>query len=323
MSIAPNDPRLTNTSSQKKSSSKPAVSNVPSSAPLPTTDYLAKARERFPQWSYLLDNPDVGPLLKRAIDDPAYSSERLQADIMATNWWKFTQTSAREWESLQYLDPEEAANRQRQKQQDIWDLSHQYGLDLDGSTVEVLAKQALQLGWRDEEIQNALVMRFQYQPGRTPIGDFGLAMNQIKDLARQWYVPVDDKTAYDYAWKVMAGEQQVEDYGVMFRDQAKGRFPTLAPQIDSGISPDQFFRPYQQQIAQTLAITPDQIDLMDTQWSQVISMYDQQAKTQRPMTLNEAQQFARSKPQWRKTQNSQQSAAAMVEQLSKTLGATA
>lgn len=75
------------------------------------------------------------------------------------------------------------------------------------------------------------------------------------------------------------------------KSTAVSRFPTLDKVINQmGVTPQQYFAPYKQQIEQMLG---RQVDLLD-EFSDVIEyMPDTGGTTSRPMTLSEVRKFVR------------------------------
>src|SRR5690348_11276268 len=59
----------------------------------------AKIAEQYGYVGAILDNPEVGGLLRQAANN-GWTKERLQGAIFQTNWWKTTSATARAWEVL-------------------------------------------------------------------------------------------------------------------------------------------------------------------------------------------------------------------------------
>ena len=67
---------------------------------------LEEIQAQFPYLAYLINDAEVGPLLQRALDpNQPYSSDRFQAELMNTNWWKARSEQTRQLESQRNVDP--------------------------------------------------------------------------------------------------------------------------------------------------------------------------------------------------------------------------
>lgn len=283
-----------------------------------------EALQRYPDWAWAFNIPEVGDKIRQALNDPGYASSRLQSEIMQTNWYKTTQASAREWEALVQRDPESANARRRQREADVYDAIIKAGMGPNPQLAQELAQQALRLGWNDAQLNDAIVGRINYDARNRAVGSVGAAQDSIKKLAARYMIPISDETAFNYGKAIAAGEQTAEGFEVGFRDQAKGRFPTLAKYIDQGTTPADFFSPYQERIGQLLERPPSQINLLnDTRWNAVLDKVDEKTGERRPMTLNEVDVFARRQDEFRQTRNGQQAAADAADGILRMFGKVA
>ena len=108
----------------------------------------------------------------------------------------------------------------------------------------------------------------------------------------------------------------------LLRNEAKSRFTWLAPQIDSGMTPQDLFGATRNAVAQELEIDPNQIDLNDSNWS-IITSPIVDGQTTRSMNFYEAQRWARQRPEWRLTDRANRQASEIGLNLLKTMGVVA
>jgi hypothetical protein len=277
----------------------------------------------FPAYAWALDIPDVAAVLQKAVSEK-WSSQTLIANLQQTNWWKNTQPSLRQYNEEVSTDPERYAEEVRRLSAKTWDLSNQLGLGLQNTKVaDDIARQALQLNWNDEQIRDALVTatRQQGAQGQANTGLINTTIAQLKQNASSYMVNIDDKTAFDWATSVAANEHKVEDYNEIFKGWAKGQFAPLAPLIDQGVTPEQYFSPMKQAVAQTLEISPDEVDMIaNPKYSKIAHFADPKTGAPRPMTISEAQTYARGLDEWKSTRQGQQAAADMGSEILKTFG---
>lgn len=273
-------------------------------------------RKYYGAFSWMLDVPDLRTILFK-IANEGLGPEAIQAELQGSPWYQEHQESLRTWIALKSTDPATAERQISQRALQIRLQSQRLGINIDEKRARDLADQAIGLGWDDTELQRALVRELQYKPDQG--GALGMSEDEIKGLARKYLVPISDQTAFYYARMVAMGEIGQEAIEKNFRDMAKARFPNLAAQIDSGISPDAFFAPYRETVARTLEINPDQVDLMDPKYSQITEVVDEKGN-RRPMTLTEVQTWARSRPEYDKTQQAEDLAYQVAPQLGQRMG---
>ncbi len=307
--------------------------------------YLAikKIRTEAPQLAYLLDDPEVGPLLVKwgagQIDDVIFESKLHQ-----TEWWRTTSESERQWAARVAVDPA-TANRQRQQMAvTVRQIQGQLGVDLPqnwrkilwshGQTAQArIADMALSRGWNEDQITRFLMSFATFgQEGQEPQGGIGLAMGQIDRLRAAYMIPgANQRESWKLARKMLTGELDADALEEQFRRQAKARFANnddIVRVLDEGGSLADYFEPYRQTIAQELDMLPEQIDLLGRRWRQVVDhavTTPQGGETgqRRSMTLDEVTKLARSQSEWSVTRGGQQHEAEMTKNLLNVFGKVA
>jgi hypothetical protein len=78
--------------------------------PLNAAQFKAQITASYPALAGLLDIPDIAAEIDKAIAAKSTPAE-LAANIMATDWWRSTPASTRQWISLQVTDPATAARQ--------------------------------------------------------------------------------------------------------------------------------------------------------------------------------------------------------------------
>ena len=281
---------------------------------------IQEAMQKYPDWQWAMSVPGVREELQKAIDDPAY--DPIPA-IMRTEWYRTTQASIRQWDALMARDPETANAKLREETARLWDMHLQMGMAPDQKYVEETAMKSLRMGWQQYQLQDYLASRFAY--GTTPAnqpGKFSGLINQVKQQAAQYFQPLSDETAFNYAKSIIAGERTLEDWNGVWSQQAQQQFPTLAGEFARGTTPAQYFAPIKDRIASQLEVSPSAVNLMDAKWSSVIDHADDKGN-RRPMTLSEVDRFVRGQDEWKRTRAGQESAATMAETLLQKFGKVA
>jgi hypothetical protein len=280
-------------------------------------------RRQYPQYGWLFDNGEIGPLLERSISE-GWPEGRLTGEIMQTTWWKQTVPSQRTYLQQLHDDPAKVDEQIRGILPDLWDTWISLGMPApaaDDPFMLEMANNVLKFGWNPQQTKDALVSRITFDKNNaTPVGSIGTTMNQIKQSAQMYFIQLDDETAFRLARQVAAGEHAVTDFDIDWKNQAKSRFPSLTKQIDQGWTPADYFKPYQTAIAQTLETSPQAIDLMSSKWSALVDFHDEKTGENRPMTQNEALVYARKQDEFKSTRNAQESAADMGNKLLEMFG---
>ena len=86
-----------------------------------------------------------------------------------------------------------------------------------------------------------------------------------------------------------------------------------------GITPDQYFQPYKQQIEGMLG---RQVNMLD-EFSDVIEYIPDGGTSSRPMTLSEVRKFVRGLPEWQMTDDAKDQAKALSYAIGQTFGEVA
>lgn len=304
--------------------------NVPAAAPLPAapggSDDLARTIfDRYPAYAYLLAIPEVRDLLIQAVTPGTeFSPDAFAAALYATNWWRSTQASVREWDARIGQDPASAAGDVRGRVAEIRDIAGQAGLALSTQQAEQFAEQTLRFGisTSSAEFRDGLALLipgFDQAGGQAPAGQFGVYYAQVKKLARDYLMPLSDRDAWSLAKQAFSGDLSLDGLAVTWAQQASGRNPALQAAIESGLTPAQWLSPLRNAVAAELEVSADDVDPMDPQWSALLGVDDGKGGT-RAMTFSEAQTFARKRPEWQKTRRANDEASSLAKELLETFG---
>lgn len=272
-----------------------------------------------------VDQPEVGPILLRAARE-GWDPLKLQGEISGTSWWRSTSDSARQWANLTVTDPASAEQQRTQRIAELGAQAQTMGLALAPERLKLLAEDSLRFAWSSQQLRSALVAESSYSPQQAAQGQLGANTATVKALAASYFVPMSEQSAFQYGQALTAGTLTTDGLAVQLASLAKGRFPTLAKVIDSGVTPSAYFSPYRETIAQLLEVSPDSVDLLnDPRWSAVIDTVPQGGTMadRRPMTLSETQAYARGLPEWDKTQNARTAAGNMAQFISSKFGRSA
>jgi hypothetical protein len=184
--------------------------------------------------------------------------------------------------------------------------------------LDKLAYDSARLGWGEYDIKRALAEINTFETADVARGTILAHRQTVMDAAARYYMPVSAKGANDMAWDMYLGEDTRASVEAMYRQQAKGQFPSLSGLIDQGVSMQAYFDPYKQRIGQLLEMSD--VDLMNDPRLQPIMF---PGSGQGPMSLSEAQTFARQLPEWQYTKNAEDAARSMVDNVGRMMGVVA
>lgn len=274
------------------------------------------------QFGYLavfLGDPEVGPLLQRAAQE-GWSPQRLEAELVKTDFWRTTTESQRKWDALVQQSPQEAEQQIAARKAEIVAQSRALGIDLDPTRLQELATDSVRFGWSGQQLRDAVTADFDYQGGEGGLA--GQSNRQIKELAGQYLVPLSDSAIDRWTEQIVIGAADEESFRAYLTEQAKSLFPGMAAALDKGITVAQYADPYKQIAARELEVAPETIDLNDPRYRKMLDQVDSKGN-RTAMTLSSASEYLRSLPEWQQTRGANEKAASLTENILKQFGAIA
>lgn len=290
------------------------------------SDLTAKILSDYPAFAYLLNDPEIGPLLLAAVDpNQGFDSATFQAKLAQTNWWQQSSASQRQWETLLNTDPQSAAQQKAAWMAAVSQQAAQAGVVLEGADLNWWADYFLPRGLapNDPRLATQIAQVYATRPDLRKVGTIAATGDQLSQIAARYFARLSQADLMHWETQIAAGQTTLAAFQSEMQRQAADRFPTMASQIGQGITLDQLFSAQRNAIAHELEMDPSQIDLMgDPRWSQVLGIADEKGGT-RPMTYSESIVLARSQPEWKSTQNARTQGADLTMSLLHELGAIA
>ena len=270
------------------------VATTPAAEPVDMgvpSEWETAAMEMYPEYYALVKNvPEIANLLKQYLGDGGeWSETKFLAELRKTNWYKTTTASAREWDMAAGLDPATYQTKVDNKTETIRKQALDLGFRISEKKLRQLALDSLRLGWSDQFLTNAIGMVVVEggDPGATQLRQ-GYYGQQIRGIARDYGVTLNDDTLMSFANKMAVGEETVGSFQDYAMTIAKSLYPTLSEQFDLGRTFGDLTSNYRQIAADTLEIDANSIDFTDPQWAVAVT-YQPDPKTgeQRMMNLSE------------------------------------
>lgn len=241
--------------------------------------------QRFPVFLWMLDHPELGPLLTQAVGEE-WAPETLDARLRGSQWWQQTSEAVRKRIALEQSDPATAQRQQDRLVEQLAGWAQELGVaDVGLERLADVAGKSLRGGWSEQQTRTALAAVV------APNGN-GAAALDVRRLARSYMVDLDEQSLADYTRRVFTGELTAQGMQALLAEQSKSRFPSIAKLIDQGVNPGDYFGQHAALIAKMTDQPTSAIDLVtDPTWMKVISTAD--GAGVRPMTLAETRSYVR------------------------------
>jgi len=273
-----------------------------------------RVAERYPDLLPLLNHPQVGPLLRQAVDlNNPISEGSFMSKLRATSWFRGQSASARNWWITSAMDPGEAAQQRRLGQESIVARMRQLGVVGTQAEIRTIREQMLRQGLTPDDfwVTNA-IMKLTAKGGRADIGAWTTTATQLRAIAEGDYFKVlPPETTRKWTGWIITGQRSVEDFQAAINIEATKRFPHMAEQLKTGMTVRDVVAPWVEIYANEFDTTPDAIMASmrkhaGTPSRQLLGIKDPKTGQTRMPTEPEAVRIARSQPQWAETTNGKQ-----------------
>lgn len=272
----------------------------------------------------LNSDPSLKAIFEEAISQGWYKSDtglsRFQAAIRNTKWWTSRSDAQRKFDEMSFGDSATLHAQIGQEADSIKAQAAQDGITLTGADAWNAAKIALRNGMTDQEVANTISTHFAYNPDQAYTGKSGSAIDAIKQMAADYYVPVTDAQMQKWVQQVDAGTLDPNSLSDYFKQQATSLFPNLKQQLDAGQTVKSVADSYKSLMAQTLELDPNGIADNDPTVMKALQYKDPSSGEQTTMPLWQYQQQLKQDPRWLQTENAHNSLVGATQDLMKQWG---
>lgn len=285
---------------------------------------LDDIREQYPTLAFLINDPEVGPLLREAVDpNKGFSPQTFQAKLYQTKWFKSRSTSQRQIDILRNTDPGEYKRQYGSYKTQIKSFAGQIGLKFSNAELSYIAGHALRNGVQPGSPEfNVLMRNFALNAKDNRIGAGSIAGAELtaRDIAKgEFYVPLTKKEQRDWGVELALGLKDESAFRQYLSQRSASLYPHLADLLQNGASMEQIFSGHRAIIAEELELSPEQVDFQKD-WKSVLHQVDPTSGSPRPMTLHETQTLARKDKRWWGTAKGKEADAGMANFMLKTFG---
>lgn len=268
-----------------------------------------RVAERYPDLLPLLRHPEVGRLLRQAVDpNKPLSQGSFMSKLRTTRWFRTQSESQRRWWVTSRMDPGEAAQQRALTQQNIAALARQMGIQPTRRELELIREGALArgVGADDFWVRNSL-MQLTNKGGRTDVGAWTTIAREITELGNGQYLKnYPPHVLKKWTQWIVTGQRTMEDFQAAAQKESVKRFPHMAEQLNAGLTVRDVVQPWVDIYAQEMDTTADVIFASmakhaGTPSRQLLGIRDPKTGQTRMPTEQEAVKIARSQPTWWQT----------------------
>lgn len=265
--------------------------------------------QQYPYLRFLMNDPQVGRLLRRAVDiNKPYSPERFQAELMKTRWFRRLTDTQRQAQILRATKPGEYKRQVQAYKVRLAQAAAAYGIRLPASFLDSMSRSGFAKGFEPAgpEMMYRLSLLVRKRPGWAQPGARRTAARASQQMARgQYLYKMSNKNAAIWGDRIARGLATLDDVKAAVADQAMKRYPQFSTGLKQGYTMADLTDNYRQIIAEELEIDPERVDLTEGRWSKVLSVRDSKGKV-RPMTNFETLQLVRQDPRFWQTGHGKQ-----------------
>lgn len=263
---------------------------------------------------------DSNPELKKKFNEAVknqWTTEKFQAELRDTKWWKTHSQSERKYLTDRYGDPATAKQNLQQAYVHVRQLAAQLGIAETPSLLKKMntwAYNAVAKGWQDAQLRNE-IGKFISFGGDKWEGEAGEVQQKLHEYAYSMGVTMSKNWYDSNSRNVVRGIAAVQDYESQIRKQAKATYGQWAKQIDGGQTVADLASPYIQSMATILELPAGSVNLQSNTIKKALQGKDKTTGANIVTPLWQFENDLRSDPRWKKTKNAQDSMMQIAHQV--------
>lgn len=261
-------------------------------------------------WAYgfLNSNPELKGLFNDAVKGQ-WTTDKFQAELRDTKWWKSNSDTRRQAQVMQKTDPATWNAQLGAATLKVRQLAAEIGAAIPESKISGIAKSLIETGAIDDEglMRNALGGYVTFFKDGTLKGEAAIHEYTMKQFAYANGVQLSDDAVKKQAQLVVRKLATTEDFQNQVRQSAISLFPAYQKQIEAGSNVADIASPYIQMMSSELELPYQGLDVLDPTIRGALNGMDKSGK---PVgtTLTDFQQRLRNDPRWKQTSNARNGA---------------
>ena len=250
-------------------------------------------------------NPELKKLFGQAVKGQ-WTSQKFQASLRDTKWFKTHSQTERDYLTLQYGDPATAKLKLAQAVTRAKTLAASLGSGVSSQAISTAAYNIVAKGWTNQDAQYYLGQYITFKNDGTG-GSAGQALDTLHQFSYSMGIKNSDKWYQDFARNIARGSSTAEDAESAIRKQAMSLFPQWQKQIEGGQTVADIANPYMQSMSQILEIPPGSVNLFDPTIKKALQYKDPKSGQNTAQPIWSFETTLRSDPRWKSTKNAQDS----------------
>ena len=256
-------------------------------------------------WSYsfLNSNPELKKLFGSAVDD-TWSTDKFQAELRGTDWWKKNSDTMRQAQLQKNSDPATYSAGIAAAKVQVQDLASEMGAAISTSKLDSISQQVVATGLDENGLRAILGKYISFSKTGHLNGEAGVYEDNIKQVAYNQGVTLGSQAIKNQAALIAKGLATQQDFENQIMQTASSLYPSYAKQLQGGSTMMDIAQPYMQQMSQDLEIPITKINLSDPLIGQALNGVNSEGKPTGMDTVD-FQSLVRNDPRWNQTQGAQ------------------
>jgi hypothetical protein len=233
-------------------------------------------------------------------------SVKLTERLRNTNWFRTTESSARQYTISQSTDPATAEATLNKRVEEIRAQSLNSGVSLSEATLRDLGERSLKFGWTEQQVANGVgseAVATANRGGTAGVADLrrGSTGTELREIADNYGLKISDTMLDQWTAQILQGTTTKVQFTDQMKNQASTMYRSLAPQIEKGLDVKTATSMYTNMAASTLGVDPATVDWTQDKWNKALNYQDPKTNEYRQMDSYEWNRYLRSLPEWQET----------------------
>jgi hypothetical protein len=254
-------------------------------------------------YSFLNSDPSLKNLFNQAVDG-SWTNDKFQAELKNTDFWRSNSDTARLALQQKTSDPATWSATIDANKFAISDLASKIGAAVPDSMLPKIAEQMAMTNMNEDQLRQVLAGYIDFTKNGTLTGEAGMYEHTMRQYSDSMGVDMNQQSIKNYAQLMVKGLSTPQDFQNFIKEQATSAFPAFQKQIQAGQTMQNIANPYIQQMAQSLEINPNSINLKDPTILAGLNGIDASGKPT-GKNLVDFQDVLRGDPRWGQTQQAQ------------------
>lgn len=247
--------------------------------------------------SFLESVPELDKKFDQAVKEN-WTTEKFQAELRDTKWWKETSDTRRQAQVMKTTDPASWQASINATRIMVAQLASEVGAAVPPKQMEKVVRDVIELGLEEDGIRNILGKYVTFTKKGTLLGEAGMHQFNIKKYAASQGVELSDDAIKNQAQLIVRKLATTQDFESQIREQAKSLLPAYADRIDAGETVEDIAEPYRQTMIQELQLPAASVTVTDPLIKGALNGLDASGKPG-GMTIPDFQNRLRNDPRWR------------------------